>query len=214
MDLNKREKTAGTITLLFLVLGLANAVAGTIAIQDDAIYMNNEPIVGLESQSLADDPPTDQGATVGYVDEAVDDVDIEGEEFTYNEFGSGVIEDLGDYEFGERDFYKIPMKSPVPTGVNYLEDEGDITVNVVSTNMDFGPREIEVPKDEEITFIYRNQDDTTHNMEFVDDGTGTDNLDPDEREHFTRTFTDEGEYDFTCTLHSDMEGTVIVEDVG
>ena len=54
-----------------------------------------------------------------------------------------------------------------------------------------------------------NKDSYEHNVTSNDDTFASDN--PGEGETFTCIFEETGTYDYTCTLHTNMDGTITVE---
>lgn len=69
----------------------------------------------------------------------------------------------------------------------------------------FQPNEVEVAEGD--TVEWENTGDVAHTVTF-DDGDDSGTLDPGATH--SRTFDEAGEYDYICTIHPSMEGTVTV----
>lgn len=108
--LKKRILIIGLLTIALTSLSVSQA--NSLSITNEAIYMNNNPIVDLPQMDPDEDHPSQQAATVGYADERLDDVVIEGEEYVYSEIGFGTKEELGGPSDEERDFHRVPVGSP------------------------------------------------------------------------------------------------------
>jgi plastocyanin len=73
-------------------------------------------------------------------------------------------------------------------------------------NFAFEPREITVRPGAAVAWV--NHDDSPHTVAGTDGAFSSAALDTGDR--FTRTFTKPGRYDYFCTMHPHMVGTVIV----
>ena len=77
--------------------------------------------------------------------------------------------------------------------------------NVVVKQMRYSPAAIEVPTGTEVTWSFRDGL-LQHNV--VGDGWGSG--EPQRAGTYSHTFTQPGTYDYTCTLHAQMTGRVVV----
>ncbi|MDA0524286.1 cupredoxin domain-containing protein [Methanococcoides alaskense] len=87
------------------------------------------------------------------------------------------------------------------------EEHMGATVEVIIENFEFAPEEIRISVGDTITWT--NLDTAPHtatdNNDMFDSGTLA------EGESFSMTFEEAGTYDYICTIHPYMKGTVIVE---
>jgi plastocyanin len=77
---------------------------------------------------------------------------------------------------------------------------------VTIDNFAFAPREITVRPGAAVAWV--NRDDSPHTVAGADGAFSSAALDTGDR--FTRTFSKPGRYDYFCTMHPHMVGTVIV----
>ena len=81
---------------------------------------------------------------------------------------------------------------------------GDADVTVVVGNMAFSPTTVEITAGDSVAWVWK--DDTEHDVAFADgpasrtQRSGT----------WQRTFDRPGRFDYVCTLHPRMRGTVVV----
>ena len=88
---------------------------------------------------------------------------------------------------------------------NALPTQQDLSTQEVSIiDFNFNPPEIKVPVGG--TIVWTNKDAVPHTVSGIDFTSGT--LNPGDS--FTYTFADEGTFDYACSLHPQMKGTVIV----
>jgi YVTN family beta-propeller protein len=80
------------------------------------------------------------------------------------------------------------------------------TAGVSIKNFEFGPREIAITAGQSV--VWHNDDGAPHSLTFKDGGKGTDLLLPGAQ--FTRQFDEAGSYDYVCSVHPYMSGTVVV----
>ncbi len=81
---------------------------------------------------------------------------------------------------------------------------GDADVTVVVGNMVFSPATVEITAGDAVAWVWK--DDTVHDVAF-DDGPAS----PKQRSGtWQRTFDRPGRFDYVCTLHPNMRGTVVV----
>lgn len=78
--------------------------------------------------------------------------------------------------------------------------------NVSIANFAFGPASVTVHVGDAVTFT--NNDGVTHTVTFKDGSAGTDSLEPGQS--FTRKFDHAGTFDYFCSFHPYMTGTVVV----
>ncbi len=90
---------------------------------------------------------------------------------------------------------------PEPDAEN---DAGDPAVAIVGFS--FEPATISIDVGDTVLWI--NEDSARHNVTSDDDVFASDNL--ADGESFTHTFDEAGTFDYVCTLHSGMSGTVEV----
>lgn len=84
-----------------------------------------------------------------------------------------------------------------------VEGAGD---NIITAaDLEFSPEELTVGVGEVVTF--KNVDSVDHDIEIDGENLGT--LEPDDE--LTWTAEEEGSYPYVCTIHPEMEGTIIVE---
>lgn len=78
-------------------------------------------------------------------------------------------------------------------------------VEVIIDDLRFNPTTLEVPVG--TTVVWTNRDNTEHTVtaDTFDSGEMVPNAE------FTHTFDEKGEYDYSCTLHPQMQGTIVVE---
>ncbi len=83
----------------------------------------------------------------------------------------------------------------------------DAAAVVTASNLEFDPTEVEIETGDRVAWVV---DDGVipHNVRFPDDDIGSENL--REGEVWARRFTRAGTYEFVCTLHPRMRGTVTV----
>jgi plastocyanin len=93
-----------------------------------------------------------------------------------------------------------PSASPEPADSGAVT--GDSTVLV--SDMSFSSDTLTVEAGSTVTWVF--DDVMPHNV--VGDGFASEIM---ETGSFTHTFTDPGTYPYVCTLHSNMEGTVVVD---
>lgn len=74
------------------------------------------------------------------------------------------------------------------------------------TNFAFGPASLTVHVGDSVTFT--NNDGATHSVTFKDGSAGADSLSPGQS--FTRTFDHAGTFDYFCSFHPYMTGTIVV----
>lgn len=94
------------------------------------------------------------------------------------------------------------------------EDESEQTTNRVvieNEGTSFVQEEVVVQQGEEIEFVFSNTGGD-HDLVISELDEGTEIISGGERAEFTVTFEEEGEYQFECTLHAGMEGTIVVEE--
>jgi plastocyanin len=60
------------------------------------------------------------------------------------------------------------------------------------------------------TVVWTNNDAVAHTVDFATQGVNSSALNPGDR--FTRTFTTAGTYDYSCSIHPFMHGSVTVTD--
>ncbi|ADE36440.1 cupredoxin domain-containing protein [Methanohalophilus mahii] len=89
---------------------------------------------------------------------------------------------------------------------NEAEESGEAveTTNVIMEDIQFKPATIQVSVGDTVTWT--NEDSATHTVTGQDFDSG--NL--GQGEIFTYTFDEAGTYDYECTIHPSMTGTVIV----
>lgn len=79
------------------------------------------------------------------------------------------------------------------------------TVNI--DNFAFSPQTLVIDAGESV--VWSNNDDVTHTVASVNMEFESDILNPGEE--FTFTFSEEGEYDYYCTIHPAMTGKIVVQ---
>lgn len=89
---------------------------------------------------------------------------------------------------------------------NEAEENGEAveTTNVIMEDIQFKPATIQVSVGDTVTWT--NEDSATHTVTGQDFDSGN----MDQGENFTYTFDETGTYDYECTIHPSMTGTVIV----
>jgi plastocyanin len=87
------------------------------------------------------------------------------------------------------------------------EDGAVETTNVIMEDIQFKPATIQISVGDTVTWT--NEDSTEHTV--TSDNFDSGNL--EQGETFTHTFDEAGVYDYQCTIHPSMTGTVIVGDV-
>ena len=85
------------------------------------------------------------------------------------------------------------------------EDAGEAAV-IDIVDDEFEPRELEIAVGDTVT--WEHVGDAPHNVTFDDEESG--NLDSGET--FSRTFDETGTFEYTCTIHAGMDGTVTVSE--
>ncbi|MDQ3978129.1 MAG: plastocyanin/azurin family copper-binding protein [Actinomycetota bacterium] len=81
---------------------------------------------------------------------------------------------------------------------------GTAAATVVIDGMAFSPEGVEIAVGESVVWTFK--DDTTHDVAFDDGPTS-----PKQRSGtWQRTFDQPGSYEYVCTLHPNMRGTVVV----
>jgi len=94
---------------------------------------------------------------------------------------------------------------------NETTEQNQTDVVVQNDGNAFEEDEVTVEQGEETNITFANNGGQ-HNLVLTDfDDVGTETISEGERESFTHTFEEEGEFTFECTLHEGMEGTIIVE---
>ncbi len=92
-------------------------------------------------------------------------------------------------------------------------DEGEVVEgDIVMIDIAFNPDDITVSLDD--TVVWVNDDSVQHTATRGSDGTSDDGFDSDvlsQGEAFAWTADQEGEVQFTCTIHPQMNGTITVE---
>lgn len=78
---------------------------------------------------------------------------------------------------------------------------------VTVANNNFSPANIQVSAGTTVTWTW-SQDAITHNVTFVD---GTSSGDKGAGSTFSRTFSAAGTFNYSCTLHPGMNGSVVVQ---
>ena len=81
---------------------------------------------------------------------------------------------------------------------------GTATATVVIDGMAFSPRTVEIAAGESVVWTFK--DDTTHDVAFDDGPTSPKQMSGT----WQRTFDQPGSYEYVCTLHSNMRGTILV----
>ena len=81
---------------------------------------------------------------------------------------------------------------------------GTAAATVVIDDMAFSPETVEISAGDTLAWVWR--DSATHDVAF-DDGVASPKQTSGSRQ---RTFTQPGTYDYVCTLHPNMRGTVVV----
>ena len=84
-------------------------------------------------------------------------------------------------------------------------DAGSYTINI--KDFMFTPRNLTIPVGSKVTWI--NKDEEPHKVAEVNSTFGSQPLDTDEG--FTYEFKTAGKYEYFCTVHPRMTGTIIVE---
>jgi YVTN family beta-propeller protein len=80
------------------------------------------------------------------------------------------------------------------------------TAGVSIKNFEFGPREIAITTGQSV--VWHNDDGAPHGLAFKDGAKGTDLLLPGAQ--LIRQFDQAGSYDYVCSVHPYMTGTVVV----
>lgn len=117
----------------------------------------------------------------------------------------------GEYEFPGADVPEIfGNSSPNIVLTSFAVESGSSTkdtVTVEMVNSSFDPASKTISTGTTVKWV--NKDSYEHNVDSNDDIFASDNL--GEGETFTYTFEETGTYDYTCTLHTNMDGTITVE---
>ncbi|NPE27759.1 cupredoxin family copper-binding protein [Methanococcoides sp. SA1] len=87
------------------------------------------------------------------------------------------------------------------------EETMGTTVEVMIENFEFAPKEIRISVGDTITWT--NLDSAPHTA--TDNNDNFDSGTLEKGESFSMTFEEAGTYDYICTIHPYMKGTVIVE---
>ena len=97
--------------------------------------------------------------------------------------------------------------TPTPSASPEPVDPGAVASDptVVVSDMSFTQDRLTVEAGTTVTWVF--QDDMPHNV--VGDGFGSEVM---QTGTFSHTFTDPGTYPYVCTLHPNMQGTVVVID--
>ncbi|MGB9402852.1 MAG: cupredoxin family copper-binding protein [Candidatus Acidiferrales bacterium] len=85
------------------------------------------------------------------------------------------------------------------------ESSGMIAVSI--DNFSFAPVQLEIKAGTQVTWI--NKDDVPHSIVSVDHKFKSRALDTDEK--FSFTFQDSGTYEYFCSVHPKMMGTIVVK---
>jgi len=85
-------------------------------------------------------------------------------------------------------------------------DAQSYTINI--KDFMFAPRNLTIPVGSKVTWV--NKDEEPHKVAEVNSTFGSQPLDTDEG--FTYEFKTPGKYEYFCTVHPRMTGTIIVED--
>ncbi|HEX2272325.1 MAG TPA: cupredoxin family copper-binding protein [Acidimicrobiales bacterium] len=81
---------------------------------------------------------------------------------------------------------------------------GTAAATVVIDDMAFSPETVEIPAGDTVAWVWR--DSATHDVAFADGAAS-----PKQKSgSWQRTFSQPGTYDYVCTLHPNMRGTVVV----
>jgi plastocyanin len=100
---------------------------------------------------------------------------------------------------GEAEPRRELRQTPVVT------DESSVAVEVWDN--DYGPRHLTVPRGAEVTWEFGG--DAAHTVTEVGGLFDSDILEPGDK--YVLTFADPGEYEYYCTLHHAMQGTLVVQ---
>jgi YVTN family beta-propeller protein len=102
----------------------------------------------------------------------------------------------------------IPVgKAPRKVVAQQTTQQAPVAAATVSiANFAFGPASVTVHVGEAVTWT--NNDGATHTVTFKDSSTGTDSLPPGRS--FTRTFDHAGTFNYFCSFHPYMTGTIVV----
>jgi len=92
----------------------------------------------------------------------------------------------------------------VPTGFAAPPNQSN---QVKIDNFTFGPKTVTVPAGTTITWA--NRDDIPHTVVSTDNAFKSKVLDTDQE--FSYTFTKPGKFDYFCSIHPKMTGTVVVQ---
>lgn len=106
-----------------------------------------------------------------------------------------------------------PTPSPSPTATTtpppaQSSTQGTVTGNITIRTMLFTPSQITVKKGEAVKWT--NNDDTAHTVT-IDHGTGpnSDLIQPGRT--YTYTFNQTGSFQYHCSIHPSMRGTIVVK---
>lgn len=101
-----------------------------------------------------------------------------------------------------------------PTDADDQED-GVEQIVIEGESFEFNPETVQVEAGQEVEFVFANQGGT-HDLVIEEVDTGTEVISTGERDSFTHTFEEEGEYEFICSVgnHAEegMTGTIEVEE--
>ncbi len=88
------------------------------------------------------------------------------------------------------------------------QQENAAAKEVTIDNFTFAPKELTIPMGAQVTWI--NKDDDAHTVVSVDGKTfKSKGLDTGDK--FSFTFPDPGTYEYLCSIHKQMKGTIIVK---
>jgi plastocyanin len=99
---------------------------------------------------------------------------------------------------------------------NHVGNAADIRVSAIDTaagtkvsiaHFSFGPQAITIKAGDAVT--WRNDDSPVHTVTFRDGSAGAKSLSPGQM--FTRMFEKPGTYQYFCSIHPHMTGTVVVQ---